>query len=728
MADMHTFFTCIPHFFRVLWASFFGFLSSKHSVDGEACDIETGIPSSAALKESVAGDINLDIEAAAGLLVSPKDDFVDIDLKAASDPSSRGTRPTRPSCRDPVKSRIVNSALKQVQDKTIGEYNDCGQYLYLESLLPLGVVKPVVVTPGTVTAVACSVRIEYYDGPVIKPSALRLKRLNPISALPISGPIEALRSLAEERSRIQIGYTRSRPKQKQRAVQFGNLSCLPFIFHTQTVSALPVRETSYTDAPERRHKNTRAKKRRESLFDILDQFPAPPTYVPPVPPVAATPAPACGPPIENFDQVDLLYGACQSPAVSEKSASSSDSDSVLISGSASDDTAQTSAPGTPDTDEFFFSVSGATNAKADGPDTQSPQSVTNFDDAFPSMPSERGFLRLEGMELVPKGLPEPVQPMEVPVPPDFFATKESLPFFAELKDVANHYEDLSDGFTDAGSGDGDGFEGRNSREDSCHDSKPSFCDAVGNSQMYEPGFAADDLHTQVESQSFDSNQRPDFDNETIAHCQAKALFGKSVAPLRIVKKSKPRYSVDAEGIHWRESERWEESMDKVLKAFREAETDDDDFRDLFYRSSASFSQSSLVDRREQETECDCSISDSDAVPESQEDRTRRFNESFDSIEKSVEEILAVLGLPDPIAVTTDEPASVSLSGGMIIKKFALDDVKPAPLPVHRVDVLGHHYEDPYTWIAMTDDDDSKNESEGEHNQWSDMLELNAYLE
>ncbi|KAF8970420.1 hypothetical protein BDZ97DRAFT_2055316 [Flammula alnicola] len=69
------------------------------------------------------------------------------------------------------------------------------------------------------------------------------------------------------------------------------------------------------------------------------------------------------------------------------------------------------------------------------------------------------------------------------------------------------------------------------------------------------------------------------------------------------------------------------------------------------------------------------------------------------------------------SVKADDLASVSLSGGMVIK-----DIVPAIGDDDEDD------EDPYTWTTVSNDyaDDEENESESKDDQWSNLFELDAY--
>ncbi|CAA7269399.1 unnamed protein product [Cyclocybe aegerita] len=162
-------------------------------------------------------------------------------------------------------------------------------------------------------------------------------------------------------------------------------------------------------------------------------------------------------------------------------------------------------------------------------------------------------------------------------------------------------------------------------------------------------------------------------------------------------------SSDIEGA---DLSRWKQSMRDVLKAFRDAEAEDLDFRDLFYRDSSCYSQSSLAGKAR-----DGNLASTDS---SEADN----DESFDS-EKSVDDIPPTY---DVVAVQ-DDHGSFSVSGiGSMLKDIVRGDSKrdSGLLPAYSsCDVVKSR--DSYLWTAVSHDD------ERDDDLWSDLLELDEYL-
>ena len=201
-----------------------------------------------------------------------------------------------------------------------------------------------------------------------------------------------------------------------------------------------------------------------------------------------------------------------------------------------------------------------------------------------------------------------------------------------------------------------------------------------------------------------------------------------VAPLRIVKKNKVQSIVVPLGppvAGGPESGSWEQAMDNVLQAFRNAEWEDTDFRNLFVGDDSFISQSSIINTLEDDG------GDLDGRGEYNGDCGRRLEDSFDSNEKSVDEMLSIL-IADLVALKVEDRASVSLSSderGVSQRIMGVkDEINKVDLPVLRFcDCEGSEevYEDSYSWTAATDDEDDDKHSQ-EDDQWSDRLELDDY--
>lgn len=162
-----------------------------------------------------------------------------------------------------------------------------------------------------------------------------------------------------------------------------------------------------------------------------------------------------------------------------------------------------------------------------------------------------------------------------------------------------------------------------------------------------------------------------------------------VAPLRIVKKNKNKVQsgvVPLEPLFGRrvESENWEQAMDNVLQAFRDAEMKDHDFRDLFYKDDSFFSQSSVINH------------DSGAL------RDDRDGLDDDGDSDSIENLSMRISVSEQIMEVKNEVGQSVL---------------------RHCDCEG--FEDSYSWTAETDDEDDNHSQEND--QWSDKLELDDYV-
>ncbi|KJA16617.1 hypothetical protein HYPSUDRAFT_206907 [Hypholoma sublateritium FD-334 SS-4] len=165
MSSVSTIGLSIVKFFYFLWATFVGLLTFKEKAADPSQDIESGITVAAARRKLETEQV-LDIGRDNILPLLPTNGLVG--TICYDHPSRRPSR--RASAVDPVKSRIVDLTLKQVQDRTTD------------------VLKAVILLPPVI-AIPCSARIEYYD-----PRA--------------------------DDSDIRFGTTKHRPKAKPRVTRF----------------------------------------------------------------------------------------------------------------------------------------------------------------------------------------------------------------------------------------------------------------------------------------------------------------------------------------------------------------------------------------------------------------------------------------------------------------------------------------------------------------------------
>jgi len=226
----------------------------------------------------------------------------------------------------------------------------------------------------------------------------------------------------------------------------------------------------------------------------------------------------------------------------------------------------------------------------------------------------------------------------------------------------------------------------------------------------------------------------------------------SVFPLHIVKKNRPRpvqpvteeEEEDASVKHAQDEEsdpervisgHWEESMANALKAFREIEAEDDDFRELFYRDSSFLFESSCIVNEICYSRRDSAAS-ANSVYDSE--RLKRLNESFENLKRSIEQVLSELDEmsdDEVIVKSEEEAASVFLSD---VKDLGQEDPKDDASSVSDYSDSngdnGVDGVDPCRWIIVSDDedeDDSEDDKQetgdgGVSDHWSDIFELDDY--
>lgn len=598
------------------------------------------------------------------------------------------------------------------------------------------------------------------------------------------------------------------------------------------------------DGAARGYEERGAKKRRNSLDNLLEMFPLPPSYIPPLPPLPVAIR-------ELLDEV-ILKDTRRRPSFStvnrfSSSSSCESTTSSMFSGSASCDTTQTSPPSTPNSTRSPFSPVESTFAEIDvheddtcgfpaTPDTpsfaQSPFSpleptfveIDGHSSAIqsPFSPVEPTFAEIDGHEddiygfpVAPKveillwpaesmcegelrTLREPaeVDPFSLSVEyalalQEHAAADEDTAFVTSKHFAAsdsssaahlgeNENEDLTqyicpEFFTS--SSDYDAlvkFHDHNVAAYACasfanlggkvpeeqefdrgSEDQPVVRDMLDISpseeaivdsllSQLETSFELDEKEGPVHESPLDWYAEQGFDHEVEYGCydfpsvvSARAL--PSVAPLRIVKKNMPKplqpvvlereEDVNhAQEVHRVISGHWEENMANALKAFREAEAEDEDFRELFYRDSSCYSESSCVVKNViHGRQYSGASSDGFYDPE----RLKRLDESFESLERSMEQILADLDqmYDGDVTLKLEEGAVISRSGAGVVKDLRQqEDTKDddASSVSEYSDVNEDSGADgvvPCTWGFSDDDDERETSSGGESDQWSDILEL-----
>lgn len=679
------------------------------------------------------------------------------------------------------------------------------------------VVKSVVVTHNTVVVVPYSAKIEYFEVPE-----------------------DGAQTAAPKRARTA-----------NREFKFGVLFFPRVVFNNRLFTkATPSVNIELPDNSARGYEERGHKKRRNSIDNLLDMFPVPPSYIPPLPPLPNATR-------ELLDEV-ILKDVRRRPSfytVNRPSSSSSceSTTSSMFSGSASCDTTQTSPPSTPNSARSPFSPLESTFTEIDlheddncgfpaVPDTpssaRSPFSPLEFTSAeidghsglpnsaqSPFSPVEPTFAEIDGHEddiygfpVAPKveillwpaesmcegelrTLREPaeVDPFSLSVGYALALQEHAAADEATASAASKHYASSAAGLGENGNedltqyicpeffesaSDYDAlvkFHDRNVAASACA-SLANLGGKVPEEQEFDRGSEdqpvrdmldispseeaiVDSLLSQLET-SFELDEKEGSARESALDWYAEQGFNRevgygfydfspvaaaravpSVAPLRIVKKNKPKpllpVVVEREEVvpvnHAQGkavvSGPWEEDMVNALKAFREAEAEDEDFRELFYRDSSCFSESSCVVKNTlHDRQYSGASSDGFYDPE----RLKRLDESFESLERSMEQILADLDqmYDGDVTLKLEEAAGVPRSGAGVIKDLRQqENTKDDDSSVSEYsDVNEDSGVDgvvPRTWGFSDDgedddDDERETSSGGESDHWSDILELDDY--
>ncbi|KAH9475327.1 hypothetical protein JR316_0012438 [Psilocybe cubensis] len=719
MANIRTFFSTVATFFGAVWASFICLFAFGRKADSKACDIEAGLPDSTKHEKelSTVRSVNQDVESGNGLRASSTNEFVDIDLNAINQAmkmsekrihskffekqsnDARYDQPTRrPSSRmsavDPVKSRILDTTLKNVQDRT------------------MNVVKPVIITPGTLKVVACTAKVEYYHGPIIEPSSAKIEYFD--NHTPSSAKVEYYQGPVIEPSSAQVeffdghiastakieyyhghiseglsakiehydahvpstakveylegptlgdsidqvvtaipgspaeafGTLHDQSESSHETTAVDDLAHKPFLFSVKDVDAMdvsspgiwpehyktmfkdnrrePEYEVSFTQLPEKKSRRVKEKRarQRESLFDIIAQFPDIPRHTPPGPKFSVARH-------EIIEEVptrsseDLQIP--QSPA-SESSTSSAGA----YYGSGSDDTAQTSVPSSPELVGALFGAQGGDNSTGAAPLWEADINPSggkfsgnvHCQGAISTQGSISGSLSNSGTNprihsnqhsydinefQFPDVRKYPIRPEEESTADQFIIDTQQAAAYAILT-AAEAYSDVS---VESLLG-----QLQESSFDSTYIRPQSVVWFRDRSLRQAP---VPEVTPSTSATQDASTTSSDTSGLTPASGPGESSQD-SVAPLRIVKKSRiPAYEIFAEAVDTGDSpsestkteadsspsveqdevllqeyERWEESRQAGLKAFREAVVGDDDFYGLFYRDFGCASQPSLA--------------------------------------------------------------------------------------------------------------------------------------
>ena len=192
-----------------------------------------------------------------------------------------------------------------------------------------------------------------------------------------------------------------------------------------------------------------------------------------------------------------------------------------------------------------------------------------------------------------------------------------------------------------------------------------------------------------------------------------------VAPLRIVKKKVQPSGAPLELLVTRRppSGNWEQAMDDVLQAFRDAELEDSDFSGLFSGDDSFLTQSSEINSPRD---------DRGYLDNPGDDCEGQLEESFYSIDGSLSMVIAP---PDLVVRKVEDHANVCLSSERAVSRLVMmeveDKLNKVNVPKPRLcDFEG--CEDSYSWTAATYVDDDEDNYSQEDDQWSERLDLNEY--
>ena len=191
-----------------------------------------------------------------------------------------------------------------------------------------------------------------------------------------------------------------------------------------------------------------------------------------------------------------------------------------------------------------------------------------------------------------------------------------------------------------------------------------------------------------------------------------------VAPLRIVKKKVQPAAVPLEPLVARRppSANWEQAMDDVLQAFRDAELEDSDFSGLFSGDDSFLTQSSEINSPRD---------DRGYLDNHGDECEARLEESFYSIDESLSMVTAP---PDLVVLKVENHANVCFSPERAVSRLVMevvDKLNKVNVPDPRLcDCEG--CEDSHSWTATMDEDEDEDNHSQEDDQWSERLDLNEY--
>ena len=442
----------------------------------------------------------------------------------------------------------------------------------------------------------------------------------------------------------------------------------------------------------------KSRKRQDSFGNLLDLFPLPPTYVPlPHPIINGDVIP------QTVEKTPLAPPkTCPSPTISEEELAASSSSgsstsstdpsiSISISFSISNETADTSVHEIPCTSAIFKVLSSGIDVK------------------------DKNISRLTLVQS-PEILLLPEIDVQNPPAHSHHAIGPKSLCASTKKDLPKTYHDVVDSPKQADLQKGDISRDMFSKEREEGDTLTFISeDHILRGKRYQADLQSlEDSLAPIPNLEDSSHLSLDEHMSVRAPIQVPAKPTKwvrpYVAPLRIVKKKVQPPVVPLEPLVSQRpsSGNWEQAMDDVLQAFRDAELEDSDFSGLFSGDDSFLTQSSEINSpREKRGYLDNHGDECEG----------RLEESFYSIDESLSMVIAP---PDLVVLTVEDPANMSLSSERAVSRLVMmeveDELNKVDVPEPRLcDCEG--CEDSYSWTAATDEEDD---------QWSERLDLNEY--
>ena len=494
---------------------------------------------------------------------------------------------------------------------------------------------------------------------------------------------------------------------KHRVIQFGKVFTI-FFLEANLLHDIPTGPYSLHED----YLRSRSRKHQDSFSDLLDLFPVPPTYIPLLHPVingdvipqtiekTLTPAENCPSPTISEEELTV-----SSSSGSTGTSSTDSSISMSISISISNETADTSVHEIleiPCPSAIFKVLSSGIDAK------------------------DKNISRLTLIQN-PEILLLPATDAQNPSVHSHYAIGPKSFRTFTTNDLPQTYHDVVDSLEQADLQKGDISRDMLSREAEEVDTPVLISDDhISRGKRYQADLQSlEDLLAYINLE--DSSHRS-LDEHMSVRAPVQAVpavptmwVRPYVAPLHIVKKKVQLPVVISEPLVTRRppSGNWEQAMDDVLQAFRDAELEDSDFRGLFSGDDSFLTQS---------TEINTPRDDKGYLDNHGDEYERQLEESFYSIDES---LLMVIAPPD-LVLKVEDPANVSLSSERAVSRLVMMEIKDelkVNVPEPRLcDCEG--CEDSYSWTAATDDEDDDDEDEDNHSQeedqWSERLELNEY--